>query len=185
MQLALQKKTGWLLSSIVGVDCTRITMEGSEIGVVRLLRDEVCHRWWTWEIGSYPWHSFGIREEVQLFKRLALLAGVIPNDPSVAPSFVDSRESLEKGPVPEGWLNGLILVLRISLAGFFCLVLVCVWVLFVLCWCVWFCWFLASREIRCLSYSIFELLTDHVSNLLGNAGQKKRVEMTMIFPWKN
>ena len=33
-----------------------------------------------------------------------MLAGVIPNDPSVAPPFVDPRESLEN-PVPEGVLE--------------------------------------------------------------------------------
>ena len=33
-----------------------------------------------------------------------LLAGVIPNDPSVAPPFVDPRESFEN-PVPEGILE--------------------------------------------------------------------------------
>ena len=47
-------------------------------------------------------HSFRIREGVQFDVQTVwpLLAGVIPNDPSVAPPFVDPRESLEN-PVPE------------------------------------------------------------------------------------
>ena len=42
-------------------------------------------------------HSFRIREGVQFDVQTVwpLLAGVIPNDPSVAPPFVDPRESLE------------------------------------------------------------------------------------------
>ena len=49
-----------------------------------------------------PGHSFRIREGVQFDVQTVwpLLAGVIPNDPSVAPPFVDPRESLEN-PVPE------------------------------------------------------------------------------------
>ena len=49
---------------------------------------------------------FRIREGVQFDVQTVwpLLAGVIPNDPSVAPPFVDSRESLEN-PVPEGVLE--------------------------------------------------------------------------------
>ena len=48
-------------------------------------------------------HSFRNREEVQFDVQTVwpLLAGVIPNDPSVAPPFVDPREWLEN-PVPEG-----------------------------------------------------------------------------------
>ena len=51
-------------------------------------------------------HSFRIREGVQFDVQTVwpLLAGVIPNDPSVAPPFVDPRESLEN-PVPEGVLE--------------------------------------------------------------------------------
>ena len=51
-------------------------------------------------------HSFTIREGVQFDVQTVwpLLAGVIPNDPSVAPPFVDPRESLEN-PVPEGVLE--------------------------------------------------------------------------------
>ena len=51
-------------------------------------------------------HSFRIREGVQFDVQTLwpLLAGVIPNDPSVAPPFVDPRESLEN-PVPEGVLE--------------------------------------------------------------------------------
>ena len=51
-------------------------------------------------------HSFRIREGVQSDVQTVwpLLAGVIPNDPSVAPPFVDPRESLEN-PVPEGVLE--------------------------------------------------------------------------------
>ena len=51
-------------------------------------------------------HSFRIREGVQFDVQTVwpLLAGVIPNDPSVAPRFVDPRESLEN-PVPEGVLE--------------------------------------------------------------------------------
>ena len=47
-------------------------------------------------------HSFRIREGVQFDVQTVwpLLAGVIPNDPSVAPPFVDPRESFEN-PVPE------------------------------------------------------------------------------------
>ena len=30
------------------------TMEGSEIGVVRLLRDEICHRWWRARFSGEP-----------------------------------------------------------------------------------------------------------------------------------
>ena len=46
---------------------------------------------------------FGIEKRFNLmFKTVwPLLAGVIPNDPSVAPPFVDPREWLEN-PVPEG-----------------------------------------------------------------------------------
>ena len=51
-------------------------------------------------------HSFRIGEGVQFDVQTVwpLLAGVIPNDPSVAPPFVDPRESLEN-PVPEGVLE--------------------------------------------------------------------------------
>ena len=51
-------------------------------------------------------HSFRIREGVQFDVQTVwpLLAGVIPNDPSVAPPFVDPRESFEN-PVPEGVLE--------------------------------------------------------------------------------
>ena len=51
-------------------------------------------------------HSFRIREGVQFDVQTVwpLLAGVIPNDRSVAPPFVDPRESLEN-PVPEGVLE--------------------------------------------------------------------------------
>ena len=51
-------------------------------------------------------HSFRIREGVQFDVQTVwpLLAGVIPNDPSVAPPFVDPRELLEN-PVPEGVLE--------------------------------------------------------------------------------
>ena len=51
-------------------------------------------------------HSFRIREGVQFDVQTVwpLLAGVIPNDPSVAPPFVDPRESLEN-PVSEGVLE--------------------------------------------------------------------------------
>ena len=51
-------------------------------------------------------HSFRIREGVQFDVQTVwpLLAGVIPNDPSVARPFVDPRESLEN-PVPEGVLE--------------------------------------------------------------------------------
>ena len=51
-------------------------------------------------------HSFRIREGIQFDVQTVwpLLAGVIPNDPSVAPPFVDPRESLEN-PVPEGVLE--------------------------------------------------------------------------------
>ena len=87
-------------------------MEGSEIGVVRLLRDEICHRWWRARFsgeprffgksGGYPWTFISDSFDVQTV--WPLLAGVIPNDPSVAPPFVDPRESLEN-PVPEGVLE--------------------------------------------------------------------------------
>ena len=51
-------------------------------------------------------HSVRIREGVQFDVQTVwpLLAGVIPNDPSVAPPFVDPRESLEN-PVSEGVLE--------------------------------------------------------------------------------
>ena len=51
-------------------------------------------------------HSFRIREGVQFDVQTvwSLLAGVIPNDPSVAPPFVDPRESLEN-PGSEGVLE--------------------------------------------------------------------------------
>ena len=51
-------------------------------------------------------HSFRIREGVQFDVQTVwpLLAGVIPNDPSIAPPFVDPRESFEN-PVPEGVLE--------------------------------------------------------------------------------
>ena len=50
-------------------------MEGSKIGVVRVLRNEICHRWWHARVSGKPrllgngkvirGHSFRIREEVQ------------------------------------------------------------------------------------------------------------------------
>ena len=50
----------WILKT-----CCFSTMEESEIGVVRLLRDEICHRWWRARFsdeprffgksGGYPW----------------------------------------------------------------------------------------------------------------------------------
>ena len=48
-------------------------------------------------------HSFRIREGVQFDVQTVwpLLAGVIPNDPSVAPPFVDPRESLENPNIEE------------------------------------------------------------------------------------
>ena len=48
-------------------------------------------------------HSFRIREGVQFDVQTVwpLLAGVIPNDPSVAPPFVDPRESLESPNIEE------------------------------------------------------------------------------------
>ena len=51
-------------------------------------------------------HSFRVREGVQFDVQTVwpLLAGVIPNDPSLAPPFIDPRESLEN-PVPEGVLD--------------------------------------------------------------------------------
>ena len=57
--------------------------------------------------------SFRIREGVQFDVQTVwpLLAGVIPNDPSVAPPFVDPREPLEN-PVPEGVLEDDIPVFR-------------------------------------------------------------------------
>ena len=51
--------------------------------------------------GVYP-PLAGVQFDVQTV--WPLLAGVIPNDPSVAPPFVDFRESLEN-PVPEGVLE--------------------------------------------------------------------------------
>eukprot|EP00434_Breviolum_minutum_P044116 symbB.v1.2.039362.t1/scaffold6515.1/size17451/1 len=52
--------------------------------------------------GGYPWTFISDSFDVQTV--WPLLAGVIPNDPSVAPPFVDPRESLEN-PVPEGVLE--------------------------------------------------------------------------------
>ena len=48
-------------------------------------------------------HSFRIREGVQFDVQTVwpLLAGVIPNDPSVAPPFVDPGESLENPSIEE------------------------------------------------------------------------------------
>ena len=48
-------------------------------------------------------HSFRFREGVQFDVQTVwpLLAGVIPNDPSVAPPFVDPRESLENPSIEE------------------------------------------------------------------------------------
>ena len=53
------------LESLDFKTCCVSTMEGSEIGVVRLLRDEICHRWWRARFsgeprffgksGGYPW----------------------------------------------------------------------------------------------------------------------------------
>ena len=91
-------------------------MEGSEIGVVRLLRDEIVtgggvlvfpvNRDSLGNRQVIREHSFRIREGVQFHVQTVwpLLAGVIPNDPSVAPPFVARRESLEN-PVPEAVLE--------------------------------------------------------------------------------
>ena len=79
-------------------------MEGSEIGgVVRLLRDETCHRWWRARFpgeprffgksGGYPWIFISDSRRVQFDVQTVwpLLAGVIPNDPRVAPPFCRSQ----------------------------------------------------------------------------------------------
>ena len=67
------------------------------------------------------------------------------------------------------------LSLQISLM--FCLAraLACVWVLLV-CWFCWVgCWFFLWGNLISITGS-FQLLTDHVSHLSGNAGKKKDKE---------